>query len=168
VIESLGGYDEFFRYGQDYDLWLRLSKQYNVANIPDHLYRHRIHDEGVYFSRKDESALYGQLARDIATGDVGRDIKSELSDITDYYTYLNSEKRAAFHTDLATRYLRYGHTEPAIEECRKALEYDRFLIRPYLLTGLAHAGPHATTVVRRGMRRYLNLKTRIRNRFTQL
>ena len=38
VLESVGGYDESYRYAQDYDLWLRLAERCEVANLPEYLY----------------------------------------------------------------------------------------------------------------------------------
>ncbi len=163
VFEKLDGYDEFFRYGQDYDLWLRLSKQYNVANIPEPLYKHRIHNNSVYFSRKDESALYAHLARDIATGRVDPNIKNEINNIASYYEHLDSEARANFHADLATRYLRYGHLVPARQECHNALLYRRLFWKPYLLAALSYSGSTVTDFVRTTVRHYLNIKTRVLN-----
>jgi len=44
VYFAVGGYDEYFRYSQDYDLWLRISKISQCANHPDYLYLLRVHD----------------------------------------------------------------------------------------------------------------------------
>ena len=43
AILNLGGYDERFWYGQDFDLWLRLFAQEgaSVAIVPDYLYKRR-------------------------------------------------------------------------------------------------------------------------------
>ncbi len=38
ALEKVGGYDETYRYAQDYDLWLRLSEQGDLANLPEPLY----------------------------------------------------------------------------------------------------------------------------------
>lgn len=165
VLDELGGYDEFFRYGQDYDLWLRLSKQYNVANIPDPYYRHRIHDEGVYFSRKDESALYTMFARHLATDTANHDIKEELSEsgISNYYDCLDRSQRAAFHCNLAVRYLRYGHRKQALNECKKAIRCSGININIMLLLLLALGGKTPTKAVRWSVRRYLNWKIAFKN-----
>jgi len=166
VLEDVGGYNEFFRYGQDQELWLRLAKQQSIANIPQPLYKHRIHDEGVYFSRKDESAMYGRIARDLATGTITPEKLEELErdGVLSYYDTLSSQQRASFHRDLATRYLRYGHIEPAVEQCKQASEYEPYAVKTILLQILARGGPTAVTAVRWMMRRYLNSKNRIYNR----
>jgi GT2 family glycosyltransferase len=38
AFTQLNGYDEQFTYAQDYDLWLRLSEQFKVANLEEPLY----------------------------------------------------------------------------------------------------------------------------------
>ncbi|CAG0930426.1 partial Putative glycosyltransferase EpsE, partial [Planctomycetaceae bacterium] len=38
VLDSVGGYDEGYRFAQDYDLWLRIAERYEVANLPEFLY----------------------------------------------------------------------------------------------------------------------------------
>ncbi len=168
ILESVGGYNEFFRYGQDQELWLRLAQEYSIANIPAPLYRHRIHDEGVYFSRKDESALYERVAKDLTTGRIGSEKLDELEQdgVLGYYEELSPQRRAAFHRDLATRYLRYGHTQPAREECRKAFDHESLAITNILLAILAWGGTPLTRTVRWFMRRYLNTKMQLYNRLT--
>ena len=40
-VATVGYYREAFQYTQDYDLWLRISDRYRVANLPEVLYRFR-------------------------------------------------------------------------------------------------------------------------------
>ena len=40
-VMNVGYYREAFRTSQDYDLWLRISEKYNMANIPQYLYKLR-------------------------------------------------------------------------------------------------------------------------------
>lgn len=164
VLADIGGYNEFFRYGQDYELWLRLAKQYKIANISAPLYRLRIHNRSVYFSQKDESALYEILARDIATGRVDRSILDELNEITGYYTQLSDSQRARFHRDLATRYIRYGHLNPGQTELKKARTYGEITPTLILLELLSRTGPRTIQSVRWGIRRLINARIWIRNR----
>ena len=42
-LETVGKYHEEFKFGQDYDLFLRIAEKYETANIPEALYYHRIH-----------------------------------------------------------------------------------------------------------------------------
>jgi len=52
VVLDIGGYDERFRYSQDYDLWIRLLRKYDAANLSDYLVKHRINRESVAFKRE--------------------------------------------------------------------------------------------------------------------
>ena len=47
LVRSLGGYRPVFRHAEDYDLWLRLDEKADIANLPQLLLRHRIHDRRV-------------------------------------------------------------------------------------------------------------------------
>lgn len=43
AVASVGGYDERFPLAEDQDLWLRLSSQFDLANIPEELLEYRDH-----------------------------------------------------------------------------------------------------------------------------
>jgi len=167
VLEDVGGYDEFFRYSQDYELWLRLARTEQLANIPEPLYNLRIHDKSVYFSRKDKSALYSKLAHDMAMGTIDPETEAEVRNqgILEYWNHLTDTDRAAVHLELAQRYLRYGHRKPALDECRKARSVTGTSLSLLGQMALAYAGSRPISLTRWGVRRYLNLKTRIHNRF---
>lgn len=164
ILTEANGYDEFFRYGQDYELWLRLLPKYPLANLPELLYDHRIHEGGVYFERMLESALYGVLARNLATGSENRSIIDELDDIRDYYDYLNPVTKQQLHEDLAVRCLRYGNQDLARRECKRARDIGKRSLRNTALDVLAMLGATATRTVIRGMRATLNMRIRLANR----
>lgn len=46
VIEEIGGYDESEQYDlvEDYEFWLRASKKFKIANLPQYLLKYREHD----------------------------------------------------------------------------------------------------------------------------
>lgn len=166
VLLDLDGYDEFFRYSQDLDLWLRLSKEFSIANITEPLYRLRIHDHSVYFAKKDQSALYTIFARHRATDKLSSEAEDEVrsNGIETYYDDLSKQAKAAFHQDLAVRYLRYGHLKPAREECRSALANDPRSILALILCVLSHSNRLVINSLLRVMRRWLNLKFRLKNK----
>lgn len=72
-IDETGGYDDFFRQAEDYDLWLRLTKKYPAANLQKSLYvvRRNI-DSLTRQSRQsiEELVLYRLLARNRAMGSI--------------------------------------------------------------------------------------------------
>jgi glycosyltransferase involved in cell wall biosynthesis len=50
-LEKAGFYRGFFRYAQDYDLWLRLSERFDLAILPESLYRYRINADAISVSK---------------------------------------------------------------------------------------------------------------------
>jgi len=62
-IVSLGGYKSKFKNTEDYDLWLRVSKRYKMANIPIPLLRYRININGMTVQRRWEQLFYFFLAQ---------------------------------------------------------------------------------------------------------
>lgn len=61
-ILDLGGYRIDFKNAEDYDLWLRVVKRYEIANIPVALLRYRFSVTGMTLSRKWEQLYYVFLA----------------------------------------------------------------------------------------------------------
>ena len=41
ALEKVGTYRDYFKYAQDYDLWLRISESFHVSNLPEPLYCYR-------------------------------------------------------------------------------------------------------------------------------
>jgi glycosyltransferase involved in cell wall biosynthesis len=62
MILTLGGYRSEFHNSEDYDLWLRTSRVYQLANIPIPLLRYRFSATGMTLGRKWQQALYAQMA----------------------------------------------------------------------------------------------------------
>jgi glycosyltransferase involved in cell wall biosynthesis len=62
-ILEFGGYKAEFKNAEDYDLWLRVSKLYPLANISEPLLRYRFSVTGMTLSRKWEQLFYVYLAQ---------------------------------------------------------------------------------------------------------
>ena len=62
-VLDAGGYRGEFRNAEDYDLWLRLSKHYDLANIPVPLLRYRLSPGGMTLARRWEQQYYVTLAQ---------------------------------------------------------------------------------------------------------
>lgn len=43
ALRVVGGHRDAFRHASDYDLWLRMSERFRLANLPDPLVRYRVH-----------------------------------------------------------------------------------------------------------------------------
>jgi glycosyltransferase involved in cell wall biosynthesis len=64
-VEKLGGYREQFTASQDYDLWLRFSEHYKMANIPEYLYKWRLNINSVSVRYKSKQDRYATLALEL-------------------------------------------------------------------------------------------------------
>ncbi|WP_274649494.1 glycosyltransferase family 2 protein [Paenibacillus humicola] len=72
VIEKLGGIDEQLYFCMDYDLWIRIAKQYPVGDIEDPLANARLHadsknvkdwlDRGIYEAFQTSLKYYGSVS----------------------------------------------------------------------------------------------------------
>ncbi len=62
AIEFLGGYREFFKYAQDYDLWLRILERYNVRNTAEVLYGWRKSTDSISSQKLIEQSQYAMAA----------------------------------------------------------------------------------------------------------
>ena len=62
-LEKVGLYRGFFRHSQDYDLWLRLSEQFDLVILPELLYQYRISADAISVSRFLVQKQYADIAR---------------------------------------------------------------------------------------------------------
>src|SRR5207244_9047751 len=69
VVEAAGGYRADFVNAEDYELWLRLSKNRVVCNIPEPLLRYRFSLSGMTLSRKWQQLYYVYLAQVMHAGE---------------------------------------------------------------------------------------------------
>lgn len=63
VIEKMGGYDERVKKAQDYELWLRLSRTSQFANLPDVLMQKRMTKNMISFKSEHEQITCALRAR---------------------------------------------------------------------------------------------------------
>lgn len=57
AILAVGGYREFLRHAEDYDLWTRVAERYELANLPACLLRYRVHAAQVSWNSAEQQAL---------------------------------------------------------------------------------------------------------------
>ena len=62
-ILKIGGYNEKYKYSQDYDLWLRLSEHAQIRNIGEFLYLSRFDTKSISNMNKRQQDHYAELAR---------------------------------------------------------------------------------------------------------
>lgn len=66
---SVAGYRAAFAHAEDYDLWLRISAEHELANLPDILGRYRIHPDNASHRNLKQQALSVAAARAAMRGD---------------------------------------------------------------------------------------------------
>jgi glycosyltransferase involved in cell wall biosynthesis len=60
-FERVGGYREQFKHAEDYDLWLRMAEHYELDNLAETLYQHRLRLDSVsfeYFLQQQRGAAF--------------------------------------------------------------------------------------------------------------
>ena len=65
AVLSLGGYRAEFRNAEDYELWLRVSHEHDLANVAEPLLRYRFSVDGMTLGRKWEQLYYVHLAQTV-------------------------------------------------------------------------------------------------------
>jgi hypothetical protein len=122
ALDQVGGYRETFRLAQDYDLWLRLAEQYQVANLSETLYKMRFSTQMASVARNAEQAAYAYLARQLAaeraeSGEEKTSLEAAGEEIATRYTRMSALARRAEqsrnYVNWAERLLWWG--EPAAD-----------------------------------------------------
>ncbi|MBN2457379.1 MAG: hypothetical protein JXB29_12730, partial [Sedimentisphaerales bacterium] len=62
-LEQVDLYREFFRYSQDYDLWLRISQYFDLAIMPELLYQYRVTFQAISVSQRRIQLKYARIAK---------------------------------------------------------------------------------------------------------
>lgn len=57
VIDAEGGYNRLFNYAEDYELWLRISEKYSIANLAGIYLLYRQHENKVSFLHSQDQTL---------------------------------------------------------------------------------------------------------------
>jgi len=82
VAEQIGEYDSSMFLVEDYDYWLRISREYKILHIPQNLYQYRIHNDSLTMTKK--QAIMVQLYKlrmrelDFILERAGEDERAEL------------------------------------------------------------------------------------------
>jgi glycosyltransferase involved in cell wall biosynthesis len=66
AVEAVGGYRPEFPVSSDYDLYLRLSERFGVANLPEPLYRYRRAETRISMNRRTLQHYYHQVVLEMA------------------------------------------------------------------------------------------------------
>ena len=144
-VIDLGGYNEFFYYCQDHELWIRLSEIHKLHNLPEVLYGFRQHAGNVRVRDGRLSSLYQLLVLKIARNEVGSETmgKLRITGIDSFYGYLNTSEKSFFHKSLAHMHMFSDSHRYAKLEYLKSLRYDPFDYKVVLNLLLAYFGKTA-------------------------
>jgi len=63
AFEAVGGYRENLDHAEDLDLWLRLSAQGKLANLPQPVVKYRIHARQLSLHKQEDQALHAEAVR---------------------------------------------------------------------------------------------------------
>jgi glycosyltransferase involved in cell wall biosynthesis len=66
ALDKVGEFRDYFRYAQDYDLWLRIAEHYEIANLPDALVQYRELDDAISSEKILVQSLYAGVAAEMA------------------------------------------------------------------------------------------------------
>ena len=66
ALDKVGAYREFFRYAQDYDLWLRISEHCEIANLPETLVQYRELPEAISSRKILLQSRFASVAAELA------------------------------------------------------------------------------------------------------
>ena len=131
IVNQLGGYNELIRYSQDYELWLRITKYYDVRNLTQILYKLRSHDANIRLTNWEESTLYHFLVLRLARNDLDEGVLKAINDsgIKGLYLYLTKSEKIHLHKKIADLYVRNNNLKRAREEYKKV-----FVLNPFDIT----------------------------------
>lgn len=128
IIINLGGYNENFRYVQGYDLWLKVSKKYQIWNIPEILYKLRHHGDNITSKKKEESTLFHILATKLARNESDTKNLGSLNDnnIRNLILYMNKKELICFYNSMAGLHIFNDDMSLARKEYKKILFLNPF------------------------------------------
>jgi len=119
VLDEIGCYNELFKYSQDYELWLRVSKRHKAKNLTEPLYKLRFYSDSIGASKIVEQAMFVILAQKQAND--GLDVETidqiKNSEFGNIYQNLSKSEKVRFHNITAYNYVQNNHMELAKQDC---------------------------------------------------
>lgn len=96
AYEAAGGFRAPFRCAEDYDLFLRVPRRFALANLPEPLYRWRLHGGNSFMRQREKHLEYQAIARAFAAerDERGTDSVDLLASAPDLEAFRRSYARA--------------------------------------------------------------------------
>lgn len=151
VVRDLGGYNEIFRYSQDFDLWLRVAKNHQVRGLPEKLYKLRYHQGSLQIKYRDEAALYHLLALRIDRNKLNENVLKDIKDkgIKSLYDHLNKNEKIFYHQSMAFVHVRNNNMKLARNEYGKVFKLSPLSASNNINLFLSYLGKWAWTAAHR-------------------
>lgn len=140
AVKAVGGYDEFFRYCQDYDLYQRLVQAgYKIDAIDEIYYELRRGETVNSVAKRKELALYFAIAR-LPTDEreTAKEAATE-SGLEAVYDLLPEAERARYNRRLVRAHVEHRHRTTAISHALSAAKLDPFSVQTQRHLALALA-----------------------------
>ncbi|MDD5453898.1 MAG: glycosyltransferase [Candidatus Ratteibacteria bacterium] len=116
VMDDIGKYDYHFKYAQDYEYWLRVSKKHQIRNIPVRLYQSRFHNRMLSTTKIKEQAQYVICAQRMHK--TGEEFSYELD--------MTKPEKIRYHTMLAYSYIQADKMSEAVQEFKEIFKLNPF------------------------------------------
>ena len=147
AYEESGGFRAPFRCAEDYDLFLRIPKRFAFANLPEPLYRWRLHGGNSFMRQREKHIEYQAIARTFAAerDDRGTDSADLLASAPDLEafrrTYARAGQLAIFRGD---GFIREGRTPEGRRALGRAFRDPRHFVPAlswWIVSWLVEASP---------------------------
>ena len=151
IVRKLGGYNELYRYSQDFELWLKIAKHYPVRGLPQVLYMLRFHDENLQFTNRIEGVLYRLLALRMSREELDEELLKIIKDngIRSLQPHLNKDEQIFFHKSMAHMHVQANDMKLARAEYREVLKLSPLEFYDYLNLILSYFGKGAWSAAHR-------------------
>ena len=124
ALDDVGLYNPTFTNAEDYELWMRISRKYAAAKLPDILYVSRVHGAAqISYRHTAWQALADWLARDLHSDKI-TPAQAEVyaANITEYYEHLPKRGKLFFHQRCAGGAEYLGNWNDALQHYQKLRE----------------------------------------------
>lgn len=165
IMTKLDAYNELFKYGQDYELWLRVARDYKLRNLPEMLYQLRFHRQNIGFMNRDESSLYHILALRLMRNDTKNDMLKAIENngIKHICTDLNDDEKILFYGKNADLHLINNNLKLAQKQYMNIFKLNPFNIKNNVCIVCSYFGKWMMEIISNIYKYYQNYIIYIRN-----
>ncbi|MBT5828641.1 MAG: glycosyltransferase [Candidatus Latescibacteria bacterium] len=131
MYTELGGYDETVNYCQDYELWSRCMRKYEVANLPDALIHRRIHDASMTSTMQEN-----RLSESLRVGQYHLQTLFGTNPFNDTYakllTFLQTQNQEQFAQHYQTFFELLAHYKTQNQHHQTSHDFSKTVLRQYI------------------------------------